>query len=133
MIGLGRTPDPLTRKYPVPVRVANPEERLLPGMLGQVRFELGDASTTLRIPRRAVYREFGVDYLYVLDTSESTTGQALVERRRVVVHTVAFRPELFDVAKGLEPGEWIAVSGIRDLRDGLLVRVREQPAGWGRL
>ncbi len=133
VVGLGRTPDPLTRKYPVPVRVANPEERLLPGMLGRVRFELGDASTTLRIPRRAVYREFEIDYLYVLDPDESTSGQARVERRRVFVQPVAFRPDLFDVSKGLEPGEWIAVSGIRDLRDGLPVRVREQSPGWGRL
>lgn len=133
VVGLGRTPDPITRKYPVPVRVANPDERLLPGMLGRVRFELGDASTTLRIPRRAVYREFEVDYLFVLDRSESPSGQARVERRRVIVDPVAFRPDLLDVVKGLAPGEWIAVSGIRELRDGLLVRVREQPARWSRL
>lgn len=130
---LGRTPDPVTRKYPVPVRVANPDERLLPGMLGRVRFELGDATKTLRIPRRAVYREFEVDYLYVLDGSETATGQARAERRRVIVDPVGFRPDLLDVEGGLEPGEWIAVSGIRDLRDGLIVRVREQVPGWSQL
>ncbi len=130
---LPRTPDPLTRKYPVPVRVPNPDERLLPGMLGRVRFELGDSSPTLRIPRRAVYREFEVDYLYVLDRKDALAGQARAVRRRVVVGSVAFRPDLLDVERGLEPGEWIAVSGIRELRDGLPVRVREQPAIWTRL
>jgi membrane fusion protein (multidrug efflux system) len=128
--GLARSPDPVTRKYPVPVRVANPDERLLPGMLGRVRFVLGDASPTLRIPRRAVYREFEVDYLYVVETEEPDDGQARTTRRRVVVEMVPFRPDLLDVKSGLEPGERIAVSGIGDLRDGLLVRVREQPAVW---
>ena len=111
----------------------NPDERLLPGMLGRVRFELGDSSPTLRIPRRAVYREFEVDYLYVLDRKDAIAGQARAVRRRVVVGSVAFRPDLLDVERGLEAGEWIAVSGIRELRDGLLVRVREQPAIWSRL
>jgi len=133
VVALGRTPDPLTRKYPVPVRVANGDERLLPGMLGRVRFELGDAATTLRIPRRAVYREFEVDYLWVLDASDSAPGQARVERRRVVVDPVAFRPDLLDVEKGLQPGEWIAVSGVRELQDGRVVRVREQASAWDRL
>jgi membrane fusion protein (multidrug efflux system) len=126
--GLARTPDPVTRKYPVPVRVANADQRLLPGMLGRVRFELGDSTPTLRIPRRAVYREFEVDYLYVLDKTDAVPGQARVQRRRVVLEPVAFRPDLIDVRGGLEPGEWIAVSGLRGLRDGLLVRVREPPA-----
>ena len=131
--GLARTPDPLTRKYPVPVRVSNADGRLLPGMLGRVRFELGDASPTLRIPRRAVYREFEVDYLYVLEAGEGGDGQSRVSRRRVVVETVPFRPDLLAVKTGLEPGERIAISGIRELRDGLLVQVRTRPASWGHL
>jgi membrane fusion protein (multidrug efflux system) len=131
VVGLARTPDPVTRKYPVPVRVANPEERLLPGMLGSLRFALGDSSPTLRIPRRAVYREFEVDYVYVLERQDGAS-EALVQRRKLDVEPVAFRPDLIDVEAGLEPGEWIAVSGIRELRDGLLVRMREQPPTWSR-
>ncbi len=129
--GLARTPDPATRKYPVPVLVSNPGERLLPGMLGRVRFELGDASAVLRIPRRAVYPEFEVDYVYVLEAS-GAPEQARVSRRRVRVDVVPFRPDLLDIRSGLEPGDRIAISGVRDRRDGLLVRVREQSVGWSR-
>ena len=133
VVGLARSPDPLTRKYPVPVHVPNPSERLLPGMLGQLRFELGDARPTLRIPRRAVYQEFEVQYVYVLDSSEAAEGEAQARRRRVVVEPVPFRPDLLDVASGVEPGERIATSGVRELRDGLSVRVRDLAPGWSRL
>lgn len=131
--GLARTPDPVTRKYPVPVHVPNPDERLLPGMLGRVRFELGDASPVLRIPRRALFREFEVDYVYVLADEDAGAGQARAARRRVVVEPVAFRPDLLDVRSGLAAGERIAISGVRELREGVLVRVRERAAPWSRL
>ncbi|MCZ6783406.1 MAG: efflux RND transporter periplasmic adaptor subunit [Proteobacteria bacterium] len=119
---LGRAPDAETRKYPVPVRLANPDEKLLPGMLGTVRFELGDASKTLRIPRRAILREFELDYVWVLVEDGAETGVA--ERRRVSTRPVAFRPDLVDIDAGLGAGERVAVSGLRELRDGLRVRVR---------
>jgi membrane fusion protein (multidrug efflux system) len=141
--GLARTPDPATRKYPVPVRIANPQERLLPGMLGRVRFEIGDSTPVIRIPRRAVYREFEVDYVYVLEVSvlegsvleagEAGAGQARARRRRIVVESVPFRPDLLDVREGLVPGDRVAASGVRDLRDGLLVRVRDRTPRWRRL
>ena len=126
---LGRTPDPVTHKYRVPVRIPNAEGRLLPGMLGRARLVLGEAGRTLRIPRRAVSSEFEIDYLYVLE-DESDGGAARVERRRVAVRPVPFRPQLLDVTSGLASGERIALSGIRDLRDGSRVRVRERPARW---
>ncbi len=127
---LGRTPHPVTHKYRVPVRIPNADGRLLPGMLGRARFILGEAGPTLRIPRRAVSSEFEIDYLYVLQ-AEGGDSAARVERRRVAVRPVPFHPELLDVMSGLVSGERIALSGVRDLRDGGRVRVRERPAHWG--
>jgi membrane fusion protein (multidrug efflux system) len=120
-----RTADPQTRKYAVPVRVSNPERLLLAGMLATVRFELGDARQTLRIPRRSVQREFDLEYLYVLEPSKGDGSQATVRRRRVATRPVAFHPELLEVTEGVTAGQRVAVSGLRELRDGLLVRVRE--------
>jgi membrane fusion protein (multidrug efflux system) len=117
----GRTADPQTRKYPVAVRVPNPDEGLLPGMLGTVRFELGDARPVLRVPRRSVFSEFDLDYVYVL---EPEGAAAVARRRRVTTRAVPFRPDQLDVTAGLEAGEQVATSGIGDLREGLLVQVR---------
>lgn len=124
----GRTADARTRKYPVPVRVANDDAELLPGMLGTVRFELGDARPVLRLQRRALQREFDLDYLYVLEETGEADGVATARRRRVVIQPVAFHPELVEVSEGLEMGERVALSGLRQLRDGLRVRVRPDAA-----
>ena len=47
-----------------------------------------------------------------------------VRRRRVTTRPVPFRPDLLVVVDGLREGERIAVSRVRELRDGLPVRVR---------
>ena len=130
---LGRTVDRKTRKYAVPVRIANSERRLLPGMLGTVRFELGSSHNGSQIPSRAVQREFDLAYVFVLVPVEGEPNVALVERRRVDARPVAFRPNLLDVGVGLQPGEQVAVSRVKELRSGQRVRVRERavsvPAG----
>lgn len=118
---VGRAPHAETQKYPVQVRVSNTARRLLPGMLGRVRFELGAARRAIRIPRRATQREYDLDYVFVLD---GRPDAPVAVRRRIVARPVPFRPDLIEVAEGLREGERIATSGVRDLRDGLAVRVR---------
>ncbi|MDJ0865889.1 MAG: efflux RND transporter periplasmic adaptor subunit [Myxococcota bacterium] len=125
----GRTADARTRKYPVPVRVPNPDGALLPGMLGTVTFELGGEQPALRVPRRAVGREFDLEFVYVLEAPDGEAVSARAQRRRVATRPVPFRPELLEVRDGLEPGERVALSGLRELRDGLLVRVRDTGPG----
>lgn len=122
----GRLPDPKTRKYPVPVRVPNPDELLLPGMLGTVRFELGEKRSAIRIPRRAVVREFDLEHVYVLKYELNQADVATVERRRIVTERIGFRPDLLEVTSGLEAGERIAISEVRALADGLRVRTRDR-------
>ena len=55
----------------------------------------------------------------------SGEGRAVARRRRVATRPMAFRPEIIEVTSGLEPGEVIATTGVRELRDGQVVRVRE--------
>jgi hypothetical protein len=101
-------------------------------MLGHARLVIGDEHPTLRLPKRALYREFEVDYLYVVakDADASAADARRVERRRVRVAPVPFRPDLVDIEAGVVSGELVALSGVGDLRDGSTVRVREQEARW---
>lgn len=119
---LGPTADAITRKYPVPVVIDNGDEKLLAGMLGTLRFELGDERRTLIVPRRAVRSEFDLQYLFVLEPRGES--RAVTRRRRVETRALPFRPEVLEVTQGLEPGERIATTGVRELREGQLVRVR---------
>jgi membrane fusion protein (multidrug efflux system) len=117
---VGRAHDPQTHKYPVEIRVPNPGERLLAGMIGRVRFDLGEQEAAIRIPRKATQEEFELHYVFVLEEGEEG---ARVHRRRIAIRPVPFRRDLIEVTEGLKDGERIAVSGIRELHEGLGVRV----------
>ncbi|MBW2279382.1 MAG: efflux RND transporter periplasmic adaptor subunit [Deltaproteobacteria bacterium] len=119
--GVGSAADPQSQKYPVEMRVPNPDHRLLPGMLGRVRFELGEGRAAIRIPRAAAQSEFELSYVYVI---EDVDGASVAMRRRVSTRRVPFRPDLLEVLNGLQEGDRVAVSRIRELRDGLSVRIR---------
>ena len=117
---VGRAADSRVHKYPVTVRVSNDQERLLPGMIATVRLTLLPTET-LRIPRGAVRREFELEYVFTLEPD--VNGWARARRRRVVTRSVPFAPSIVEVVSGLREGERIAVSGARELRDGLRVHV----------
>lgn len=123
---IGRAAHDQTQQYPVEILLPNPEERLLPGMLGRVRIRVGAERRVIQVPRRAVAREFEIDYVFVLASSEQ--GRT-VERRRIATRAVPFRPGLLEVTDGLEPGEWVAVSRARELREGQSVEFRDDPLG----
>jgi membrane fusion protein (multidrug efflux system) len=117
---VGFAADERTRKYPIQARVPNPDGRLLASMLGTIRFSVGDSSPAIWIPSRALQREFELDYLFVL---EGDSGAAVVRRRRVKTRPVPFRPDLIEVIEGLDNPERIAVSSVRELREGQRVRI----------
>lgn len=121
---LGRAAQEGTRKYPVTVRLPNPDEKLLPGMVTTAHLRLAAAAPSLKIPREAVRREFEIEYVFVLEPDES--GRARARRRRVVTRSVPFAPETVEIVSGLRDGERVAVSGVRELRDGVLVRVKDR-------
>jgi membrane fusion protein (multidrug efflux system) len=126
---LPRVPDATSQKYRVPVRVPNDEMRLLPGMLGRVRLTLGDESLTIRVPRRAISREYELEFVWVLEpVSQTDAGEtvATVRRRRVRVIPVPFRPDLVDVSSGLEEGDIVATSNLRELSEGIRVLVSRE-------
>ena len=126
VVNPGRTVDSRTSKYPVAVLVPNAEEALLPGMLGTVRFEIGDGRPAFWVPRRSVFSEFDLEYLYVLEAASADDPRDVrAERRRVTTRAVAFRPEWREVTSGLEGGERIATSDVRGLRDGMRVALRD--------
>lgn len=121
IVKTARAADDETQKYPVLARVPNTEGRLLAGMLGRVRFSSGGGDDEIRIPRRAIQREFELDYVFVLEADGDADR---VSRRRVVTRAVPFRLDLVHVVEGLVEGERVAVSSVRELRDGMNVRPR---------
>lgn len=113
-------------RYPVVVELEAPTasdgaaseaRRPRPGMLAHVRFEIGQAAA-IRLPARAILREFELDYVYVLDAEDRAT------RARVATRPVPFRPDRVEITSGLDEGQRVIVTAVDQLRDGMRVLVR---------
>ena len=105
-------------RFPVVVVLDNREGRLAPGMVAQVELSFGSARA-IRIPARAVLHEFELDYVFVLDATDT------VRRVRVEARPVPFRPDQVEIGSGLSDGDRVVVSGLAQVRDGMRVRVQK--------
>ena len=121
IVRVGRAPGADTQRYPLVVALANEDATLLPGMLAFVELEVGRA-VSMRVPARAVIREFELDYVFTLEVRPGSR-EALVRRRRVRTRPVPFRPDWVEIVKGLDDGARVAVSSLVQLREGLAVRL----------
>lgn len=119
ILRVGAASDIATGKFPVEVEVPNADGRLLPGMVARVGLELGAPVDRTVIPRDASVDEFGLRFVWLIEPRD---GGFVARRQRVSVRPLPFRPGELEVLSGLTEGDVIAVSGIRELRDGELVR-----------
>ena len=110
----GRAPQAATQRYPVVVALENQEGAMLPGMLAFALLDVGTVPA-IRLPAKAVVREFELDYVFVIDADER------VQRVRVATQPVPFRPDQLEVREGIEDGARVVVSGLAQLRDGVAV------------
>jgi len=125
ILRVGAAADRVSRKFPVEIAVDNTAGRILPGMVARVTLGLGEPEPMRAIPRDAALDQFGVRFVYVIEPGDEGL---VVRRRRVAVRDIPFRPEEIELVSGLEDGERIATSGIRELRDGAAVRVHNAGA-----
>jgi len=115
ILRVGAAADADSKKFPVEVELPNPERRLLPGMVARVVLDLGRPGERTLVPRDATVDEFGLRFVYVIEAED---GELRARRRRIAVRPIPFRPAELEVVTGLSPGEEIATSGVRQLRDG---------------
>lgn len=107
--------DANAKTYAVKILLANPEQRLLPGMLAKVQIETGKPAPVIAIPAKAVVRdEDELTYVYIVN------GKNMAVRKRVSVGSLTGRQEAV-ILDGLASGEKIVVEGQSNLRDGALV------------
>ena len=108
--------DPATHKFPVQLEIENDDGSLMPGMVARVELELGSQSEAILVPKEAVLDDFGLPFVYVVHAEPGVAS--VVRRRRVTVQEVPFQPSTLAITQGLSSGERIAVTSLRQLRDG---------------
>ena len=109
------TVDPATRTFSVEVQIANPGERILPGMFARVSIDLG-AQQNVVVPDRAVVKQSGSGnkYVYVLSDGRVSYRKVTLGQRFDTTY------ELLD---GIEDGDTVVITGQTRLADGVAVEV----------
>lgn len=126
VVRVARAPDGETQRYPVVVALANEGGRILPGMLARAELGVGQRQV-LRVPTRAVVREFEIDYVVVVKRDAQGGGTA--ERVRVQTRPVPFRPDWTEIESGLDDGAWIVTGNAGRLQNGDRVAIAPDRGG----
>lgn len=110
------TVDSATRTFRVEVSIANPGERILPGMFGRVEFNLGTRNNVV-VPDRAVVKQTGSGnkYVYVLHGGNRVSYNHVELGRRI--------DDSYEVLSGVADGDTVVISGQSRLADGVRVEV----------
>lgn len=104
-------------------QIANPEERLRPGMFADVRIDFAEEESVITIPDTAIsYAPYG-DSVFVIE--EGDDGLT-VQRRQI--ETGSSRDGQVAVRSGLGVGDRVVSAGHNKLRSGQAVTVDDRPA-----
>jgi HlyD family secretion protein len=101
--------------------VNNDNLELLPNTNVTVRINSKERLGVLSVPRGAVEAEGGRRYVYVVKLRQLGVGRSTLEKREI--HVGIADATSYEVVSGLEEGEWVALPGDVDLRDGMDVIV----------
>ncbi len=94
---------------------------LSPGMFVRVRIPLGEPHDALLVNDRAVGTDQGLKFLYVVNTSNNQ-----IEYRRVSLGPLQ-DDGLRVIDSGIEPDDWIVVSGLQQVRARMEVSPEQMP------
>ncbi len=113
----------LTRSFNLEAVFPNPEEKLRPGMFGQLEVILPDSRRVIAVPTPSIYRQSFGDTLFAVVPGES----GMIAEQRFV-RTGIRRGDYTAVIEGVEPGEEIVTGGIFKLSNGRSVIVDNSQA-----
>lgn len=109
------TVDSNSRTFGVEISMPNSEGRILPGMFGRVKLELGTANHVV-VPDLAVVKQpgSGNHYVYVYKDGKVSYNKVELGQRL---------GDSYELLSGVEPGSDVVISGQNKLADGTLVDV----------
>jgi len=109
--------DPASKKFPVKIQLENGDKKIKAGMVADVRIITGKQKDVLVIPKSAVFKEQGVEKVYVAENSKVKTK---------TVKTEVVDENRLKVVEGLSAGEEVIINGNYDLKEGDLLTIKNQ-------
>jgi len=105
--------DAVTRTFNVKVRLDNKEDKLLPGMISNIKINTGNTVDVITVPSESIIRDAN-NILYVFVIKEN---KAIKKR----VSLGGFKGNEVIVTKGLSIGDSVVIAGNKNLKDGQTV------------
>lgn len=109
------TVDVNSRTFGVEISLQNSSGKILPGMFGRVKLELGSANHVV-VPDRAVVKQQGSANQYVYVYHNGRVSYNKVELGQRV-------GDAYELLSGVEPGDTVVVTGQNKLADGVMVEL----------
>lgn len=109
------TVDTNSRTFGVEIRLDNKDGKILPGMFGRVKLELGNANHVV-VPDRAIVKQPGSANQYVYVYKNGVVKYNLVDVGQRLGNA-------YELLSGVEPGDTVVVTGQTKLADGLPVDI----------
>lgn len=106
--------DPRTGTLEVQAKFPNPENVVLPGQFGRVRFQTRERQGVILVPQRAVQQNQSIQSVYTVGAADKIEARPVKTGERVGDHWI--------IEKGLQPGDRVVVEGLLTVRPGVTVR-----------
>lgn len=111
--------DPKTRNIKVRATLANPEEKLRPGLFVQVAVQLPEKNDVLVLPATAIlYAPYGDSVFVVEEKKASSAEKASLVLRQQVVRTGESRGDFITITSGLKEGQTVVTTGVFKFHNG---------------
>jgi RND family efflux transporter MFP subunit len=104
------------RTYEVRVRVDNPDQRLLPGMLMETQVRIARMTDNFVIPKESILRDGSDQFIFLLEGNIA---------KRIPVTTGQSRGNLIQINGAVEEGDLFVLQGQSYLREGIEVNITE--------
>ncbi len=113
-----------TRNLKVRARLANPDNRLLPGVFATVRLTQGAPARYVTLPNAAVtYNPYGTTVFIVSEAGKGASGKPTLTVQQRFITTGATRGDQVAVLQGVKVGETVVTAGQLKLRNGSTITV----------
>lgn len=118
--------DEATRNIQIQATLANPEQKLRPGMFVEVSVTLGDDRSLVTLPASAVsFAPYG-DSVFIVEEMRDQSGKSYLGTRQQFVTLGGSRGDQIAVLTGVNEGEQVVSAGAFKLRNGAAVLVNNQ-------
>jgi multidrug efflux system membrane fusion protein len=124
-------------------KIDNPADRngnrfIIPGLMVKVRLQIGEPHPAILVRERALVKDQDRKTVWVVKGKKDKQGHPILTEKGEPVYEPTQRDvgtlgvllrlkgvEYREVEKGVEPGDWVVVSGMQRLRPGIEVKVQK--------